>query len=84
LLRFVVGFCGVVVLDANIKADTAQQSLILFVFGAGWMHMALAYLLAALSTFGASEDTIRKVWRKRFWLDNASGLIVVAIGAFIA
>jgi hypothetical protein len=83
LLRFVVGFCGVVVLSAETKANSTQESVILFLLGAGWMHMALGYLLAALSAFGASADTVRKVWGKRFWLDNASGVLAVAWRAII-
>ena len=83
LLRSAVGFGGVVVLDAHTKANSAWQSLILFLIGAGWMHMTLGYLLAAFSALGASAGTVRKIWGKRFWFDNASGLLAVALRMII-
>jgi hypothetical protein len=83
LLRSGVGFWGVVVLNAGTKANSTQQSLILFLLGAGWMHMTLGYLLAGLSAYGASPNTVRTVWRKRSWLDVASGLLAVALRTII-
>jgi hypothetical protein len=83
LLRSMVGFCGVVVLSANTKANSTLESLILFLVGAGWMHMTLGYLLAAFSAYGVPANTVRKVWWKRSWLDVASGLLAVALRAII-
>ena len=79
LLRFVAGFCGLVVLDMDPKANSAAESLIRFLVGAGWTHMALGYLLGALAAYKASADTVRKVWQKRFLLDVASGLVAVIL-----
>jgi len=72
-----------VVLDLDPKATSAVESAIRFLVGAGWTHMALGYLLAGLAAYGASADTVRKVWQKRFLLDTAAGLIATVLGMFI-
>jgi hypothetical protein len=79
LLRFLAGFYGMVVFDMDVKANSTTESLVRFLVGAGWTHMALGYLLAALGTYKASAGTVRKVWQKRFWLDAASGVAAVIL-----